>query len=207
MADKFLDIMFTPKVLAAQQHYYGRAQRSAADGPDDLLGPDEVSFIESRDSFYMSSVSEAGWPYVQHRGGPPGFFKVLGQNELAFADYVGNHQMLTTGNLATDDRVCLFLMDYPHRARLKILGHASVLDAKEHPDIADRVADSSTRRITERVFRIKVVSYDWNCPKYITPRFTMEEINEAVLPLKQHIQELESELEKLRATQGPGESS
>jgi predicted pyridoxine 5'-phosphate oxidase superfamily flavin-nucleotide-binding protein len=194
MADKFLDLMFTPKVLDAQRHYYGRAQTPFTDGGNDPLGRDEIDFIATRDSFYLSSVSETGWPYVQHRGGPPGFLKVIAPNELAFADYQGNRQMLSTGNVATNDRVCLFLMAYPHRTRLKILGHSSVVDAREHPELADHVADASMRQITERIFRIKVVSYDWNCPKYITPRYTLTEVNEAVEPLKQRIKELEAKL-------------
>ena len=191
MADKFLDLLFTPAVLDAQRHYYGRAPLPSGDRSDDPLGTDEASFIGSRDSFYLSSVSETGWPYVQHRGGPPGFLKVIASDELAFADYKGNRQMLSTGNLATNDRVCLFLMDYPHRVRLKILGHASVLDAREHPDLADQVADPAMRQVTERIFRIKVVSFDWNCPKYITPRYTIDEVNEAIAPLKQRLAELE----------------
>ena len=194
MADRFLDLTFTPKVLDAQRHYYGRAQTPAALGVDDPLGEDEAAFIAARDSFYMSSVSETGWPYVQHRGGPAGFLKVLSPTELAFADYKGNRQMLSTGNVATNDRVCLFLMDYPRRLRLKILGHATVVDAREHPGLADQMADAAMRQITERIFRIKVVSYDWNCQKYIIPRYTLEEINEAVQPLKARIKELEAKL-------------
>lgn len=194
MAAKFLDLMSTPRVLEAQRHYYGRAQNPPPAESDDLLGPDEVAFIESRDSFYLSSVSETGWPYVQHRGGPIGFLKVLGAEDLALADYKGNRQMLSTGNLATNDRVCLFLMDYPHRVRLKILGHASVFDAREHPDLADKIADPAMRPSTERIVLIKVVSFDWNCPKYITPRYTTAEVNEAVAPLRQRIKELEGQL-------------
>lgn len=178
MAEKFWEEMFTPKVREAQGHYYGRAQGPPPAPGNDPLGAEEAAFIAGRDSFYLASVSETGWPYVQHRGGPKGFLKVLGPDELAFADYQGNRQMLTTGNLATEDRVCLFLMDYPERVRLKILGHASVFDAREHAELVERVADVSMRRVTERVFRIKVVSFDWNCPKYITPRYTAEEWRE-----------------------------
>lgn len=194
MAEKFWEVMFTPRVREAQRHYYGRAQSPPPSPADDALGAEEVEFIASRDSFYLSSVSETGWPYVQHRGGPAGFLKVLGPGELAFADYQGNRQMLTTGNLATDDRVCLFLMDYPRRVRLKILGHSSVFDAREHPDLAEKVADASMRGVTERVFRIKVVSFDWNCPKYITPRYSVAEVNEVVEALKERIRELEEAL-------------
>ncbi len=196
MAHKFLDLTFTPKVRAAQKHFYGRAPDLPPAVADDPLGADEIEFIAARDSFYLSSVSETGWPYVQHRGGPPGFLKVLSPNELAFADYHGNRQLLSTGNLAANDRVCLFLMDYPHRQRLKILGHARVLDAGEQSDLAKKIADPALLTTTERIFRIKVVSFDWNCPKYITPRFTAGEVNEIIAPLKQRIQELEAKLER-----------
>lgn len=198
MAQKFLDLTFTPEVQEAQRHYYGRAHaqgfpRAVADDP---LGPEEIEFIESRDSFYLSSVSETGWPYVQHRGGPPGFAKVVSPNEIAFADYKGNRQMLSTGNLATNDRVCLFFMDYPRRARLKLLGHAEVLDTRDHPVLVEQIAAPELVKITERIFKIRIVSYDWNCPKYITPRYTTAEISEAVAPLKARIAELEAQLFK-----------
>lgn len=195
MAHKFLDLAFTPEVLAAQQHYYGRAQVVPPAAQDDPLGPDETSFIEARDSFYMSSVSETGWPYVQHRGGPAGFLKVISPNEIAFADYKGNRQMLSTGNVATNDRVCLFLMDYPRRERLKMLGRAQVLDARDHPGLVARIALPELVKITERIVRIRIVSYDWNCPKYITPRYTAAEVDELVAPLKARIAELESRLQ------------
>jgi predicted pyridoxine 5'-phosphate oxidase superfamily flavin-nucleotide-binding protein len=194
MAHKFLDLAFTPEVQAAQQHYYGRSQVLPPAVQDDPLGSDEVAFIESRDSFYLGSVSETGWPYVQHRGGPAGFVKVISPNEIAFADYKGNRQMLSTGNLATNDRVCLFLMDYPRRERLKLLGHAEVLDARDHPELVQQLAAPEMVKLTERIFKIRIVSYDWNCPKYITPRYTAAEVNEIIAPLKARIAELESQL-------------
>ncbi|TDU81425.1 hypothetical protein EI77_00733 [Prosthecobacter fusiformis] len=196
MAHKFLDLAFTPEVLAAQEHYYGRSQVLPPATRDDPLGQDEIGFIQSRDSFYLSSVSETGWPYIQHRGGPQGFAKVISPNEIAFADYKGNRQMLSTGNLAVNDRVCLFLMDYPQRVRLKILGHAEVLDARAHPDLVEKIAAPEMVRLTERIFKIRIVSYDWNCPKYITPRYTAAEVTELVAPLKARIAELESQLQK-----------
>ena len=194
MAHKFLHLAFTPQVLAAQQHYYGRSQNLPPAVENDPLGPDEAAFIESRDSFYVSSVSETGWPYVQHRGGPVGFLKVISPNEVAFADYKGNRQMLSTGNVATNDRVCLFLMDYPRRERLKMLGHAEAIDAREHPELVAQIAQPELVKITERIVRIRIISYDWNCPKYITPRFTATDVNELIAPLKARIAELESQL-------------
>ena len=158
------------------------------------MGPDEQAFIESRDSFYLGSVSESGWPYVQHRGGAKGFAKAVSANEIVFADYRGNRQMLTTGNVATNDRVCLFLMDYPRRERLKILGNATVLDAREHPELVTQLTMPDTAKLVERIFRIRVVSFDWNCPKHITPRFTAEEVQTAIAPLQARIAELEAQL-------------
>lgn len=194
MAHRFLDLAFTPSVLAAQQRYFGRSQVLPPAPGDDALGLEEKAFIESRDSFYLSSVSETGWPYVQHRGGPVGFAKVVSPSEIVFADYKGNRQMLTTGNVASNDRVCLFLMDYPQRERLKIFGHAEVLDARDHPELVSQAAASELAKNVERVVRIRVVGFDWNCPKYITPRFTAEEVQAAMEPLKARIAELEAQL-------------
>jgi predicted pyridoxine 5'-phosphate oxidase superfamily flavin-nucleotide-binding protein len=194
MADKFHELAFTDSVLKAQKRYYGTAQTAHSEAERDTLTGDETLFIQSRDSFYMATISETGWPYIQHRGGKPGFLRVTGTNTLAFADYKGNRQMLTTGNLAVNDRVCLFLMDYPMRTRLKITGHARVADAREHPELVSQFATPDVESIVERIFLIDVVAFDWNCPKYITPRFTVPEIEDAVWPLKKRIAELEARL-------------
>jgi hypothetical protein len=194
MAGRYLETYFTPKVLAAQQHYFGRAQNLPPQPERDALTSDERAFIETRDAFYMATVSENGWPYVQHRGGKPGFLRVVSPTQLAFADYKGNRQMLSTGNLAASDRVALFLMDYPRRERLKILGHARVEDARQHPELVAQFAEPEARDLVERVFLIEVVSYDWNCPKYITPRYTAAEVEEAIAPLRARIAELEAQL-------------
>ena len=194
MAGKFLELAFTPAVLAAQEHYFGRAQPIPPQPESDPLTDDETQFIQSRDSFYMATVTETGWPYMQHRGGQPGFLRVVSPTQLAFADYKGNRQMLSTGNIAANNRVCLFLMDYPQRTRLKILGHARIEDARLHPELVTQLAEPETRGIVERVFLIEVISFDWNCPKYITPRYTEAEVRAAVAPLKQRIAELEAKL-------------
>lgn len=198
MAHRFLDLAFTPSVLAAQQRYFGRSQVLPPAPGDDALGPEEKAFIESRDSFYLSSVSETGWPYVQHRGGPVGFAKVVSPSEIVFADYKGNRQMLTTGNVASNDRVCLFLMDYPQRERLKIFGRAEVLDARDHPELVSQAAASELAKNVERVVRIRVVGFDWNCPKFITPRYTAEEVQTAMEPMKARIRQLEEKLATLQ---------
>ena len=157
-----------------------------------------------RDSFYMATTNSDGWPYLQHRGGPAGFLRVLGPHQLGFADFKGNRQMLTTGNLDGDDRVALFLMDYPNRERLKILGHAKVLDAREHPALADQLTPTpELRSKIERIFLIEVVSFDWNCPQYITPRFTEAEVETHIAPLKARIAKLEEQLSIVSTVSSP----
>lgn len=176
MADKYRQLMLTPAVQAAQERYFGHHQ-AIDDAPErDPLTADEAAFIAARDSFYLATTNSDGWPYIQHRGGPAGFLKVLGPHQLGFADFKGNRQLLTTGHLDGNDRVALFLMDYPHRERLKILGHARVFDARTHPALADQLGPTpELRGKIERLFVIEVVSFDWNCPQYITPRFTEAE--------------------------------
>lgn len=194
MTTNYLKHTVTDSVRKAQEHYFGSSQPAAGDVGRDALTEDEIGFIQARDSFYMATINENGWPYIQHRGGPVGFLRVVNPRSLAYADYRGNRQMLSTGNLAANDRVALFLMDYPQRTRLKILGHARVEDAREHPELVKQFAEPDVQRIVERIFFIDVVSYDWNCPKYITPRFTVEEIEKLVAPLKARITELKAKL-------------
>jgi uncharacterized protein len=194
MPAKFFELVQTPSVGAAQARYYGSSQPVKAARTGDVLGPDEGSFIQARDSFYMATVSENGWPYIQHRGGGEGFLHVVSPTSLAFADYKGNRQMLSTGNLAATDRVALFLMDYPQRTRLKIFGHAQVEDARLRPDLVARFAASDVHRIVERIVVIDVVGFDWNCPKYITPRYTGAQVEEVVSVLKDRIAKLEAQL-------------
>ncbi|MEK6639870.1 MAG: pyridoxamine 5'-phosphate oxidase family protein, partial [Nitrospirota bacterium] len=190
MATKYLDLTFTESVCRAQEQYYGRAGK-IADAPErDPLGQAEAEFIASRDSFYVGSISESGWPYIQHRGGSQGFLRVVNERTLAFADYKGNRQLLTTGNVSVNDRVALFLMDYKNRARLKVLGHARVEDARVHPELTTQITDPKMRSSVERLVFIDVVSFDWNCQKYITPQYSAEEVEEYVGPLKSRIAEL-----------------
>jgi len=196
MAAKYREMTQTEAVRNAQGHYYGRAQSSVRTAGPDVLTEDETDFIQSRDSFYMATVNVDGWPYIQHRGGHPGFLNILGPNRLAFADFRGNRQLLSTGNLAGSEKVALFLMDYPNRTRLKILGHARVEDACEHADLIEKLAAADERSLVERLFFIDVVSYDWNCPQHITPRFTIEKIQSAIAPLKKRIAELEAQIKK-----------
>lgn len=196
MAGKFLEVTVTDSVRKAQKHYFGRSQEIPPQPERDPFTQEEMGFIQSRDSFYLATVTETGWPYIQHRGGAPGFLRILSPGQLAFADYRGNRQMLSTGNIAANDRVALFLMDYPRRERLKILGRARVEDARDHPELVAKLAETDRRGIVERLFLIEVVSFDWNCPKYITPRYTAAEVEQVVAPLRQRIAELEVEVKR-----------
>ena len=196
MAANFLPLTLTPAVEAAQLRAYGKSRAAPPSTTPDALTADEVAFIAQRDSFYLGTINENGWPYVQHRGGPRGFLKVLDPRTLAFADLRGNRQLLTTGNLATNPRASLFLMDYPRRERLKILGHARTFLADDEPDLAARIAPPTqpTSAPIERFVVIDVIAFDWNCPQYITPRYTTEEIAVATKPLRDRIAELETAL-------------
>lgn len=170
MSDNFFQIAFTPAALDAQKHYYGHAAVPPAEVEPFQLTAEEIAFIQDRDSFYMATVTETGWPYIQHRGGPRGFLRVLDGQTLAFADFRGNRQLLSVGNLAVNDRVALFLMNYNHRERLKILGHAKVVDARDNPELVAKLAMPGYPAKIERALVIGVVATDWNCPQHITPR-------------------------------------
>lgn len=192
----FLAMTSTPAVRAAQERDGSRAGYARFD--DDLafdgLTARETDFIAARDSFYMASVSETGWPYIQHRGGPAGFLKVLGPKTVAFADFRGNRQYITLGNIAGENRVNLFLMDYTRRARLKIFGRARVVDLGTDPDLAQALILPDYKAVPEQAFVIDVAGFDWNCPQHITPRFSIEEVTTAVQPLRDRIAQLEAKL-------------
>jgi predicted pyridoxine 5'-phosphate oxidase superfamily flavin-nucleotide-binding protein len=165
------------KRLQAQHGSRSQYERLVESGPShDALTASEAAFIAERDSLYLASVTADGWPYVQHRGGPKGFLRVLDGNTLAFADFAGNKQYITTGNVETNDRVALFLMDYPNQARLKIIGHARIVEPGMDPALEARVRVEGYKAKVERMVVIAVTSYDWNCSQHITPRWTAEEI-------------------------------
>jgi predicted pyridoxine 5'-phosphate oxidase superfamily flavin-nucleotide-binding protein len=166
MTARFAEVMFTDAVKQVQEEMgsrraYARLEARASAHPD-TLGERERSFIAARDSFYIATVSATGWPYVQHRGGTPGFLEVHDERTLRFPDYQGNRQYVTVGNIRSDDRVSLFLMDYPNQERLKIIGHASASPLRD-----ERI---------ERLIEIRVEAFDWNCSQYITPRYTEAEM-------------------------------
>ena len=186
MSRKYTDITFTDSVKAAQEHNGARAtgeKVAAWDIDDEHLSAQEEEFLAGRDGFYMATVNEDGWPYVQFRGGPTGFLKVLDDRTLAFADFRGNRQYISTGNLRANDRVALFFMDYANQRRMKLMARTEVFDADERPDLLPRLVDPSYRARVERVVVFHVVAFDWNCPQHITPRFTLDELRERGLEL------------------------
>ncbi len=201
MSYGFLDIASTPSVKAAQAAngagpYWDRFE---GDRRFDRFTEAEAGFIAARDSFYLATVSETGWPYVQHRGGPAGFLRLVDERTLAFADYRGNRQYISLGNLAADDRAALILMDYPGRRRLKIYAHVEARGLADDPALTAALAVPGYRAVAERAFLLHLESFDWNCPQHITPRFTEAEIAEAVQTLHRRIRELEAETAALRA--------
>jgi hypothetical protein len=205
MGKRFAELAFTPLVQEQQLRHGSRPQYERVEtsgSPGNRLGPHEQAFIRGRDSFYMASVSETGWPYIQFRGGAQGFLHVLDAATLGFADLRGNMQYISTGNLLHDDRVALFLMDYPTQSRLKILGHAQILEgepaAKEWLDRL-RVPDEKTP--AERAVLIHIEAFDWNCQQHITPRFTQEELAETLEPMRRRLATLEKENAYLRSQQ------
>lgn len=196
---RFARIAFTPQVRAVQERMGSRSAyarvEAAADAAEVALGEEESAFLAARDSFYLASVSETGWPYVQHRGGPKGFVCVVDPRTLAFADYRGNRQYVSVGNVAEDDRVALLFVDYPRRARLKVLARAEIVEAAARPDVVAALTDlapAPARARVERAFVLHVEAFDWNCPQHITPRYTEEE-------LRPVLEELELENRRLRA--------
>lgn len=202
MRGQFFEIAFTPSVEAAQEangsrRAYAQAKASVQGGHDGL-GENEAAFIASRDSFYMATVNADGWPYVQHRGGAPGFVKVLGPKLLGIADFRGNRQYVSLGNLADNDRAALFFMDYPRQARLKLLGRVRPVDLSNDEALAAQLVDAEYSAKVERGLLIEVAAFDWNCPQHITQRFTLEEIRPTLAKLNDRIAQLEAELARLR---------
>jgi len=198
---QFARIAFTPTVRAIQEAEGSRtayAKNDLGEAHHHLLSSREAAFIAMRDSFYMATVTETGWPYMQHRGGPPGFLRVLDEKTLGFADYRGNRQYVSVGNLANNDRVALFLMDYPNRARLKILGRAKVIGLKDDAALIAKLMTPGYRAKPEHAMLITVEAFDWNCSQHITERFTLADVERATEGLRGRIAELEEELARAR---------
>jgi ferredoxin-NADP reductase/predicted pyridoxine 5'-phosphate oxidase superfamily flavin-nucleotide-binding protein len=199
MGYAFSDIAFTTQVRDIQTLMGSREQYAHLDAPPDRgdrLGRREIAFIEAADHFYQATVSETGWPYVQHRGGPAGFLKVINDKTLGFADFVGNVQYVSVGNLKKDDRIAMIVMDYANQRRLKLLGRARTVEIDDDPELIERLRDQGYDGQAERAFVIAVEGFDWNCPQHITPRFTEAEIAAMVAPMQAQVRNLKEQLAK-----------
>jgi predicted pyridoxine 5'-phosphate oxidase superfamily flavin-nucleotide-binding protein len=204
-------IAFTDAVVGVQREYgsdgfYGRkrVQGNAAPGID-ALTDDEREYLAERDSFYLATVSETGWPYVQYRGGPRGFLRVVDDHTIGWADFRGNLQYISTGNVGGDDRVALIALDYAHQRRLKIFGHARVVTVAEDPALVKSFADPDYSAEVERAVLVTVEAFDWNCQQHITPRFSAAELEPHLAPLRRQLADLQAENARLREGLGSGD--
>ena len=206
MSRAFADIAFTPSVRAVQEQQGSAAGYAKFLEPEaergDRIGPAEAAFISQRDGIYQATVSNTGWPYVQFRGGPRGFLKVLDDKTIAYADFRGNRQYLSAGNLADNDRISLILMDYPNRRRLKVWGRTKLVDAKTDPSLIASLKHPTYRGLPERAAVISIAALDWNCPQHIPQRLTLEELEPQLKPVRDEIARLQSENEKLKIALG-----
>ncbi len=199
MTQSISDIAFTPSVKAVQERLGSRKQYARMEergGWQDVITPDLADFIADRDFFYLGSASADGRPYIQHRGGPKGFLKVVDDRTLAFADFSGNRQYITVGNLAENHKAFIFLMDYANQYRVKIWGTAEVV--QDDPELLKQVTDPNYRGRPERAIRFHAEAWDVNCPQHIKPRFTEEEVKAEVQALRERIAHLEAENEVLK---------
>lgn len=197
MARAFSEIAFTDSVKSMQTRYGSRtayAKFDFAEDRRDRLSEYEIEFLAGRDSFYMASVGENGWPYVQHRGGPKGFLKVLDDKTIGFADFRGNKQYISVGNLSADDRVSLFIMDYPNRQRLKLWARARVVQAEDAAALVAKLELPGYEARVERGIIISIEALDWNCPQHITPRYSKAEVDGLIAPLLNEIQALKAQI-------------
>lgn len=213
MSKHYGSIAFTDAVVGVQRQYgsdgfYGRkrVQGNATPGID-ALTDDEREYLAERDGFYLATVSETGWPYVQYRGGPRGFLRVVDDHTIGWADFRGNLQYISTGNVGGDDRVALIALDYTHQRRLKIFGHARVVTVAEDPTLVESFADPDYSAEVERAVLVTVEAFDWNCQQHITPRFSAAELEPHLAPLRRQLADLQAENARLREGLGSGDPS
>lgn len=201
MSRQYGCIAFTDDVRRVQQDYgsaefYARmTEQGHHTAAADPLGPREATFLDERDGFYLSTVSQTGWPYVQFRGGPPGFVSVLDEHTVAWPEYRGNLQHVSTGNLAGNQRVAIIAMDYPKRRRLKLFGRARVVRAENDPTLMSSLSSAGYDAVMEAAVVVSVTAYDWNCPQHIPRRFTLDQIEQQLTPLRERIRALEAQIE------------
>ena len=200
MAKNFASIAFTDTVKAMQEKLGSRSSyaRMERDTYVDGLTENEIDFIAQRDSFYMASIGENNFPYIQHRGGPKGFLKVLNAKRIGFIDFRGNMQYISAGNIANNNNVALIMVDYPARARLKILAKAEIVELTDDPVLYDLLELDDYKFKPERMMVFNIEAYDWNCPQHITPRYTVEDIEEAFAGQRDHVEKLEAEIKELK---------
>ena len=208
MSRQYGCIAFTDDVREVQQQYGSaefydrvRSRATGASGPDPL-GPREAAFLAERDGFYLSTVSETGWPYVQFRGGPPGFVSVRDAHTIAWADFRGNLQHVSTGNLIGDQRVAIIAVDYNRRERLKIFGTARVVRIEDDPAYVSSLTIDDDDAVVEAAITVTVTAFDWNCPQHIPRRLTLDEVDQRVAPLRERLIQLEAENAALRQAAG-----
>ncbi|HEY9048146.1 MAG TPA: pyridoxamine 5'-phosphate oxidase family protein [Ohtaekwangia sp.] len=201
----FASIAFSEASRLLQERYGSRRSYARLEKEEYLGGltGNEIGFIESLDGFFLATTATSGYPYIQFRGGPKGFLKVLDSGTLGMADYAGNRQYITTGNLETNNKAALFLMDYASKTRLKLFATVSIHELNERPDLAERLMPKGYAAKAERIMLFHIQGYDWNCPQHITPRYTEEEVQEALQPLMERVQKLEKELEMLKKSSDP----
>lgn len=201
MAQNFHQIAFTDAVKALQTEHGSRSsyERMEKFNVVDGLSENEMGFIAHRDSFYLASIGENHFPYIQHRGGPKGFLKVLDKHRIGFIDFSGNKQYITVGNLATNNNVALIMVDYPSQSRLKIYAKAEIVELEDNPELLASLDLDDYKFRPERMMFFHVEAYDWNCPQHITPRYTAEEIQIALQPQQDYIAKLEEENKRLTA--------
>ncbi len=201
MAKNFAEIAFTDSVKLLQtingsRKNYDRVEKlNVIDG----LSINEITFINDRDSFYMATIGAKGFPYIQHRGGPKGFLKVLDSKKIGFIDFAGNKQYISVGNLDTNNNVALIMVDYPTRSRLKIFAKAEIVELKDNPELLESLDLQNYKFRPERMMIFHIEAYDWNCPQHITPRYTVEEIESAMAPQRDYIAKLEAEIKTLKS--------
>lgn len=200
MAKNFAEIAFTEAVKKLQEKHgsrksYERMEKfSIVDG----LTSNEITFIQNRDSFYLASIGVKEFPYIQHRGGPKGFLKILDSKRIGFIDFIGNKQYVSVGNIATNNNVSLIMIDYPTRTRLKIFAKAEVVELKDNPELFEFLNLEDYKFRPERMIVFNIEAYDWNCPQHIKPRYTVDEINDAFLPQQDYMEKLEAEIRELK---------
>ena len=200
MARNFAEIAFSDAAKELQEKYGSRNSYSRMEKFSEVNGltNGEFSFIENQNSFYLSSIGSNGFPYIQHRGGPKGFLKVLDSKRVGFIDFTGNKQYVSVGNIATNSKVSLIMVDYPRKSRLKIYAKAEVIQLEEQPELYELLDLDDYKFRPERMLVLHIEAYDWNCPQHITPRYTVDDVETALIPQQKHIAKLEQEIRELK---------